>query len=234
MNQRDTQLVTAYGFDPALRHGCLLRATFEFKFGFWDVEKFGGLPDLHDVLPVEVTLKDWKVVFEWTAKSEFSIKKGSDAQAMGMLSDQVLRAIHEDYKNQEFKDFPRKSHFSHYLPIDFDPNAVYWRGQKIQVVRLSYLMGYLVSSLSWTVPSLEVLMVSPKKVREQLGLRGNSAKEEVIEVFQRLLANTEADFTRLTTRKQDRMDALILSFTSARALAIVLQHKHIQKVINGQ
>lgn len=106
------------------------------------------------------------------------------------------------------------------LPIacDWDPQSVYWRGSKIQVVQLAIFLGYF--SRSVHSMGFPIVFVSPTQVRDSFGLpktKASGVKKEILHYW--FMQNVDlGKYTDELLENSDVMDSVILGYLLALRL----------------
>lgn len=139
--------------------------------------------------PVLINQED---IFKWKKKDEISLGIKSPVGDIQHLAQTVAKHVEK----------PRLP-----LGIDWDPDHTFSKSNRVQIVKHAYLMGYLTRALQEA--GLSVAVISPRTVREVLGVKYNLKKE--------LLHDHFADFADLPKLPSDDMDALIISYIMALA-----------------
>lgn len=130
-------------------------------------------------------------LFKWNKKDELSLGIKSPVGAIQKLAQTI--ADHVTIR------FP--------LGIDWDPDHTFSKSNRVQIVKHAYFMGY--TTRAFQEAGLSVAVVSPRTIRDVLGVKYNLKKELVHEHFK--------DFVGLPELPSDDMDALIISYIIALA-----------------
>lgn len=183
--------IRSYGFDPGLRHGMLIRATFD-----WTSKG-------------SVVLSSFDECFSWPKKhvSE-GIGEKSPPVEVYELTKLIIKGM---TKVDEYMNHP--------IGIDFDPVSSFWRSRRLQLVQMGFFIGYMTHAAH--ALGHPVINLPPHVIRKKFGLKHQTVKEELwdkfIEVvdFEPSAALTE--ITESPMKSRDIQDALILAWMVAEA-----------------
>ena len=146
-------LYHAFGFDPSLRHGALVFASFAF-------------PHSGDITQYRVLI-DWDDTFSWDKKSDIAIGMKSPPQAVWRLLEGAIKALASDPSHSP-------------VGIDWTIYSATWKGKKLQTAQQAYEVGYFTRAAHCL--GHPVIYVTPRSVRDTLGL-GRADKAEVWTAF---------------------------------------------------
>ncbi len=180
---------TALGFDPAFRHGVLLKALFE----------FGD----HNKDRIIAT----KSIYSWGRKGDGISFKDKTTDIFKFANTIIDKLPSEEGKTR----FP--------IGIDWEPQSVYWRATKVQVVQMSLFLGYL--SRGFMALGYPTVFITPGTVREFFGLKSRRAEKEAVhECFLshvELVPEVKAKLNVSKQRAGDYLDSLILAYIMSKA-----------------
>lgn len=142
-------------------------------------------------------------VYQWTAKDDLSLSRGAEPTAIYELSADILRSIREHGN--------RTSWFA----VDWDPNSVNWKTNKLQIVTLSYFMGYLAQGLHQL--SIVPTYYPPNELRRDLGLAKNTDKDSVWNSFKYNFGHLLGNSLPRPSKQGDEIDAFILAYLTCLA-----------------
>lgn len=182
-------LIRTFGFDPGLRHGVLLSAS-------WD---FSTEP---------VTIAHYSVIRQW--KKPRRKDKGQEGVDW-LAEDSVFRNIYQFSNGIVEALIQSPDYYHHPIAVDYTPYSIYWQSRRMQGVTLAFFLGYL--TRAFHTLGHPVIFLSPAIVRESSKLPKNAEKADV---WKELTTNTISGFHGgdLPT-DEDVRDALILSFLLA-------------------
>lgn len=147
-------------------------------------------------------LEDVTILAEWNARNSSGIDYKSS----------ITSSFH--FCNDLLKQLPPSYLYAHVPPIaiDWDPQSVYWRAVKLQVVQMAAVLGYL--SRGFLERGYPLVFISPREVRNFLGLPlKNCEKSEVHEVFLQRVSKVESYARGFSSKvRVDILDSIILAY----------------------
>lgn len=184
--------VASFGFDPGLRHGALIHAEFWFSTQRHVLTKF-------------------EVCHEWR---EMRKKKSN-----------VDDRLSKDSTPLEISAFVNSKFLPHFsrpavsAGIEYDPNSVYWRAYKAQVVATAFMLGYLARGLQ--AQGLAQVYIKPHQLKAAFGISPKEKKEYVGKPIQLqgcppLEYKPELKMV-LSELSEDVFDALLIAYFTAAA-----------------
>ena len=147
-------------------------------------------------------LTNWNVIYSWSGKSAGFSPASPPAVVFG-LSQQLLSPL---------KHSPIQP-----IAIDWEPQSVYWRASRIQVVQLALFLGYVTRGMH--AIGFPVVYLTPTDIRKFARLKNRQA--EKIETHDWFCSQVDVSrySTFLTGKNTDFMDATILAYVVSRSLS---------------
>jgi hypothetical protein len=183
----------AYGFDPGLRHGVLVRATFH-------------------VTEEQTKLAQYHVVAMWKKRRK---GKGGVEGVDWLSEDSTFPQIYNfsNWLIEAMCQFP--DYANDPVGIDYTPHSVFWNSRRLQAVTQAFFMGYFARGAQTL--GHPVIFMPPSSIRSKAKLSQSAEKSTVWEE----LINTPNGFTLPNSVKMpedsDTKDALVLAYFVAIA-----------------
>lgn len=194
--------IKTLGLDAGLRHGALVSTEF-----------LVTLNKAHD--DINLKLMDHEILYTWDKKSPFSLSQEASGNQISALCLELVRAIASQgvmIKNGAIK----RQNIS--IALDWDPMSIHWASRKLQMVKMSYFIGYISSMLQ--MHGYPVVYISPANARELLGLPPRSEKSILWNKIQPIPGvSTFMEVPQVVkdiSKEGDLMDAFLLSYLIAR------------------
>lgn len=181
--------ISTYGFDPGLRNGALVYATFR-------------IDDSRH------TLANFRIIHSWKTKDEDHLsKQATPIEIARFANDRLLSKM----------TYP-----AHMCGVEWEPNSVYWRAQKLQVVTTGLLVGYILRGTQ--LQGLPQAFFTPAQVKKAFGISPREGKEyqkravEMVGYPTLTYASDDSVMGWLSSRDPDVFDALLIAYLAAVVL----------------
>lgn len=183
--------IRTYGFDPGLRHGILVRGTFD-----WTPKG-------------SVVLASLDTCFSWPKKH---VSEGIGEKSPPVEVYELTKLL---IKGMTTVD----EYMNHPVCVDFDPISGFWRSRRLQLTQMGFFMGYF--SHAAHALGHPVTFLSPSILRKRFGLKHQTQKEELwdkfIEVVDFEPSSALTEVAESPMKSRDIQDALILAYMVAEA-----------------
>lgn len=145
-------------------------------------------------------LTDLKIIYSWGQKNGVSPK--ASPTELFRLAQNIVDPL---------KSIPVLP-----IAIDWDPQSVYWRASRIQIVQLGLFLGYLTRAMHDL--GFPVVYINPGQVRKAFGSNNARMKKEEIHQWFREFCTYEEYENFLNQKNTDYLDATILAYLLARSI----------------
>lgn len=147
-------------------------------------------------------LTNWNIVYSWSGKTS-GFSPNSPASVVFSIAQQLTTAL---------KHSPVQP-----VAIDWEPQSVYWRASRLQVVQLGMFLGYVSHGLhSMGFPTV---YLTPTEIRKFARLKNRQAEKSETHVWFRQQVDISAFSKFLEGKNTDFMDATILAYVISRSLS---------------